>query len=234
LPVDNRRAEELNRAFIHCYTKLKGKQIPSFSIQFYPYSTFRHTIRLRSGHILIRISDVIAEAPIEVLSALICILLYRLYRRRPPAESADLYRRYANSADIRQKARQARRTRGKKLMGAPRGQTFDLQRLFDKLNHEYFGDRVRVSRVGWSLRRSKRTLGHFDSAHKTITISRSLDSPVVPEYVVEYVLYHEMLHALFDDETRNGGTRIHDRRFLEAERRFSRYAAAQAFIRTSL
>jgi len=232
--VSNRRHVELEKAFIDCYAILKGKHIPRFSIQFYPYSSLRHTIRLRNGEILIRISDILAEAPAEVLSALVSILLHRLYRRRTPDDSIDIYRVFANSNEIRQKARQVRRTRGKKRVGPSAGKNFNLISLFDKVNREYFDDRVRVNQLGWSLTSSKRILGHYDPAHRTIIVSRSLDHSRVPQYVVEYVLYHEMLHVVFDGENQDGQTRVHHRRFRDAERGFSRYAAAQSFIRANL
>jgi len=232
--VSDRRNPELERAFIDCYAKVKGKPTPPFSIQFYPYSSLRHTIRLRSGQVLIRISDILCEAPEEVLGALISILVHRLYRRRTPSDLIDTYSRYANSDEIRRKSRDVRGRRGKKQLGPARGKNFDLEILFRGVNLEYFGNQVQISQLGWSLIRSKRVLGHYDPAHRTIIVSRLLDHPLVPQYVVEYVLYHEMLHVIFDDENRNGQSRVHHRSFREAERRFSRYAAAQAFIRTEL
>jgi len=232
--VSDRRNLELERAFVDCWATLKGKPIPAFSIQFYPYSSLRHTIRLRSGKLLIRISDILCEAPEQVLGALVSILLHRLYRRRTPGASIETYSRFANSAEIRRKARQVRGQRGKKQLASPKGKNFDLESLFRKVNLEYFGDSVRISQIGWSLNRSKRLLGHYDPAHRTIIVTRSLDHPLIPQYVVEYVLYHEMLHVIFDDEDGNGRTRIHHKGFREAERRFSRYSAAQNFIRTEL
>jgi len=232
--VSDRRNRELETAFIDCYAKLKGNPIPPFSVQFYPYSSLRHTIRLRSGQLLIRISDILSEAPEHVLRALVSILVHRLYRRRTPSEAIEAYSHYANGWEIRKKARQVRGERGRKQVGSPRGRTFDLETLFRKVNLEYFEDRVQVSQIGWSPKRNKRLLGHYDPAHRTIVVSRSLDHPLVPQYVVEYVLYHEMLHVIFDDENGNGEKRAHHKGFRDAEKRFSRYTAAQTFIRTEL
>ncbi|MFB3904672.1 MAG: M48 family peptidase [Acidobacteriota bacterium] len=225
---------ELQRAFVDCYLRIKGSEVPAFTVEFYPYSSLRHTIRLRAGRVLIRISDILSEAPEPVLRALVSILVHRLYRRRSPSEQDAVYSHYANSPEVRQKARQVRGKRGRKQIESPRGKTFDLEALFSKLNFEYFDDCIKVSRIGWSPNRSKRLLGHYDPAHRTIVVSRSLDHPLVPQYVVEYVLYHEMLHVVFDDGTGNGLKRVHHKGFREAEKRFRRYAAAQAFIRTEL
>ena len=47
----------------------------------------------------------------------------------------------------------------------------------------------------WLERRAWRTqLGCFDPALNQIVLNRRLDHGAIPEYVVAYVLYHEMLH----------------------------------------
>jgi predicted metal-dependent hydrolase len=124
--------------------------------------------------------------------------------------------------------------RSRKKLCSPRGQVFDLLELFNNLSREYFDDRLQVNYLGWSHRKSRRTLGHYDPAHKTITLSRWLDHPLVPQYVVEYVLFHEMLHVVLDEEIHGGKRRIHHRRFRLAEREFSRYEAARDFLRSHL
>ena len=42
-------------------------------------------------------------------------------------------------------------------------------------------------------------LGHYDPSHNAIVISRILDAAAVPRLVVEYVMFHEMLHLRIPD-----------------------------------
>jgi len=225
----------LERTFRENYQRLKGQAAPAFAVQFYPYRNLTNTIRARDGRILVRISDILEEAPEPVLSALVAILLYKLCRRRVPRSHLALYRSYVNEPATRARTDAMRRLRGRKQFGTPAGEIFNLKQMFDRLNADYFDHRVEVAHLSWSARVSRRVLGHFDPAHRAIVINRKLDHPLVPESVVQYVLYHEMLHVVLGIEHSAEGRRhCHHARFRQEERRFAHYARARQFIRESL
>jgi hypothetical protein len=183
----------------------------------------RSTIRLRDNLVEVRISDLLFEAPPLVLEALAEILLANVFHRRPSREARECYLAYVLSPHIRRRTEASRRKRGRKRLLPARGQTFDLRAIFKTLNRRFFRDELPPLRVGWTLRRSRTILGHYDSAHRTISISRWLDSPRIPRYLVEYLLFHEMLHARYPVE-RNGTRRIvHSRQFRAAEKKFPKY-----------
>ncbi len=62
------------------------------------------------------------------------------------------------------------------------------------MNRRYFDSSLEKPTITWSQRKTRTILGHHDRVYETITISKSLDSPQVPEWFVEFILYHEMLH----------------------------------------
>ena len=113
------------------------------------------------------------------------------------------------------------------------GDVYDLQRLYDAVNRDYFGNAVRA-RITWGRRSSRRgaghrTLGSYDETTRTIRISPYLDRRAVPSYVVENVVHHEMLHAFLGIESVQGRRRIHTPRFREMERRFRHYERAASW-----
>jgi hypothetical protein len=132
---------------------------------------------------------------------------------------------------VRAAAIRARGRRGRKEILPGSGQVFNLGRMYRSLNRQYFHGSLHVKRVGWSVRWGRKVLGHYDPAHQTIVISRSLDSPSVPDYVVLYLLYHEMIHAYLGEKFCNGRRAIHGPEFRKMEQRFPRLGCAQAFIR---
>lgn len=227
-------AQALEQVFIEEYAHLTGEGVPSFSIQFFLYRTLNHTIRLRSGKILVRISDILADAPLQILTSVLVILLHKLFRRPVSGAHRSTYQQYVTSEPVRRKARRIRSLRGQKRLSSPVGQVFDLGMLFDRLNDVYFGKGLRVRHLSWSQHSNQRALGHYDAAHQTIVIDRRLDRPSVPQFVVEYVVYHEMLHAFWGDKTDKGRRRIHHELFREAEKKFFHYLEAKEFIRSSL
>ena len=98
----------------------------------------------------------------------------------------------------------ARRQRGRKRISSAHGETYDLEKMFAKLNRGYFGGELTKPTITWSQRRTRRILGHHDRVYDTITISKTLDSLDVPEWFVKYILYHEMLHIKHPARLING------------------------------
>ncbi len=226
--------QALEQAFLKHYIGLKGETVPPFTIRFYPYRNLSHTIRIRQGKLLVRISDILADAPPEVLKAVLGILLHKLFRKPVPESPCRIYRSYVNTETLRHRIRRVRRTRGRKQLGSPAGRIFDLRSLFDQLNQRYFGDRIRLRHLSWSRRENRRSLGHYDPAHQAIVVDRRLDRPSIPLFVVEYVLYHEMLHACLGEKIHNGKRQVHHRLFRKAEKEFPHYAEARAYTRSYL
>lgn len=216
------------------YRRLKGEPVPAFSIRFYPYANLNHTIRLRNGRILLRLSDILADAPAPALAAISVILLFKLLRRRPPQSLRRFYREYVGQPSMRDRSLLVRQERGRKWLTSEKGRHFDLRSLYEGLNRRYFEGSLEIRRLSWSRSKNRRILGHYDAAHRTIIIDRRLDHPRIPRQVVEFVLYHEMLHAVHGERMRNGRRWVHHRSFREAERRFHAYEQAQRFIRSRL
>jgi len=106
--------------------------------------------------------------------------------------------------------------------------------MFDSLNFWYFGGRLQKPTLTWSPRKSFHILGHHDSTHDTISVSRSLDSKSVPQFVVEYVLFHEMLHVAHPTVHHNGRRYNHTPAFRRDERRFANYHAAERWIESNV
>lgn len=221
----------LQEAGMRLHRQLDGGAAPPVSVVFYPYVSLKHTIRMRDGRVAIRISDMMLAAPFEALEAVLGILLSKLLRR--PGLSAPFereYRRWVRQPEVRERMRRVRARRGRKRLTPPQGRHFDLRPLFAKLNRLYFEDRVLVRHLSWSQRKSRRVLGHYDPAHGAIVVNRRLDHPLVPQHVVEFVLYHEMLHAFLGETECGDQRRFHHPEFRRAERRFADYDRAKAFI----
>lgn len=110
------------------------------------------------------------------------------------------------------------------------GDAYDLRRVFHRLNRRCFGGRVRA-RIEWGRRvRRERTrtirLGYYDEANRRIVINPALDRRDVPSYVLEWIVFHEMLHVVLGFREQAGRTIAHGPEFRRRERAFSHYARA--------
>jgi hypothetical protein len=121
----------------------------------------------------------------------------------------------------------------RQLLFSPEGEYFDLKAIFDKLNLEYFGNTLKGYKIIWGRRRKRPpkeyfVFGTIQEEDKMIRIHPLLDAPFVPTWFLEYVIYHEMLHAVVPEEIdRYGRRRVHTLEFYRRERQFHYYSKAR-------
>jgi hypothetical protein len=224
--------DKLQAIFRETYSELRASpSIPEMRIEFFRFANLNNTIRLREGRLLVRLSDLLEGAPEPVLRALAHILLAKMYRKPIERTHANRYRRYVHSHEIRDKAHLVRQVRGRKHIASPKGRVYDLDELFECLNRRFFGGMLARPRLTWSQTHSRNRLGHYDSAHNTIVISRIFDHPAVPRYAAEYIVYHEMLHLKHPVRLRGSRRCVHSREFVKDEKLFPELEAAQRFMK---
>lgn len=178
------------------------------------------------------------EAPDEALQA---VAVFVSSRRGTPASKQALakirehFSRYCRTAA----PRAARRT-----VLRPVGVTFDLRELRDQLIGEYFAPGIRPE-ITWGKaaaakpkrRRSGRAsiqLGSYSYEDNLIRLHRALDHPRVPRYVLEAVIFHELLHAALPPVVRNGRRYVHTPEFREREKQFRQLGRAERWIERHL
>ena len=114
-----------------------------------------------------------------------------------------------------------------------RGKVYDLEQVFRSLNRRFFQNRVRA-RILWGLRarrERKRTirLGYYCDTEKKIVINPALDRRSVPRFVLEWIVFHEMLHQVVGFSWIHGVLVAHTPEFRRREQRFPRYNQAAAW-----
>lgn len=217
--------------FQRVYTRLgcEGRP-PRFHVEFYPYTNLVLTIRRREEVVYIRFSDLMRQCSLPVMEGAAALLLSRIYRRKPPKSLVQPYLDYARSQRTRQRIQRMRRTRVRPVATKPQGRHFDLSTLFDLLNEKYFAGILARPHLGWSKRTWRRQFGCYDPGPNQILLNRRMDHPAVPQFVVEYVLFHEMLHV--KHPTRRSGCTLvsHSREFRAEEKLFPDFDRARRFL----
>lgn len=119
-----------------------------------------------------------------------------------------------------------------------RGFHFNLKEIYDRLNRQYFDGLLKAT-ITWGrsrnrARRHSIDFGCYDPSLEIIRINPALDRPWVPRLFVDYVVYHEMLHAYLGIREANGRREVHSPEFLEEERAFRFYNWALRWERANL
>jgi hypothetical protein len=119
------------------------------------------------------------------------------------------------------------------------GRYFDLRVIFDKLNARYFRNRLNYQIIWGRKRRERPTIeivfGTIQEEDRLIRIHPLLDRAFIPRWFLEYVIYHEMCHAVVPDRyTRDGRRIVHHDAFFEKERRFHWFKRAKKWEEENL
>jgi hypothetical protein len=186
------------------------------------------SVKREAGSLLLRLHRMFLHAPQEVVCA-----LARNIRRRGRAAEGEV-RRFMNA-----NLHRVRRTPREMPALVSAGRVYDLGAVFADINQRFFAGRMAVP-ITWGrgvgrARRGGLTFGSYDPVLALIRIHPVLDSPGVPRFFLESVVYHEMLHHLMGGvPDRAGRTVYHTRAFREAEARFPRHREALAWEKENL
>ena len=102
-----------------------------------------------------------------------------------------------------------------------------LKASFDRINELYLGGMLDLPNLQWGDE-STRLLGHYQYASDMITISTIFKN--AKKELLDYVMYHEMLHKKFKFEKKNGRTLHHSPKFRAMERRFENWQEIEGEI----
>ncbi|HYX23258.1 MAG TPA: hypothetical protein VFC23_03825 [Thermoanaerobaculia bacterium] len=201
----------------------------------------RTILSVRSGRVSnrapleLRIHRSFTEAPEEVLAAVAAFVESKRGSDRA-REALAVIREHFSAHRATARAR--------RLRLEPEGAALDLRQLRDDLNERYFEGRLRVE-ITWGRssagpsqpaqrcrRRSSSSLqlGSYSYEDRLIRVHRVLDDPAVPRYVVEAVVYHELLHADMPPEVRGGKRYFHTPEFRRRERLYRNLGRAERWI----
>lgn len=223
--------EQIKKFYEEAFQTFDNKHdLPEIEVGFYPYIGINHTIRVRNGKIFVRIAELCRAMPLSEQKALAYILVAKILRKKVPPAAREVYTSFIKTAEIRDQAIENKRNRGRKIISSAQGEVYDLDEIFDDINEIYFRDAIAKPVLSWSSGKTYRILGHHDSTHQTIIISKSLDDKRVPRYVVEYVVFHEMLHIFHPVEIRNGRRIVHSPQFKRNEKTFEYFEEAEKWI----
>ena len=175
-----------------------------------------------SGYDL-RLHHMFRQAPEAVWQALVA------YIQRPDGATSQTLRAYIKQQQHLIRGSHARRPGSQPLQ--TQGCHFDLAAIYDDLNQAYFAGGVQAD-ITWMRRpptrlRTSIRFGSYDDRQRLIRIHPVLDQAFVPRYVVERVVFHEMLHQLMPRQRINGRWSIHPPAFRQAEQRFQHYHQAE-------
>jgi hypothetical protein len=195
---------------------------------FYATKSIRHEIRLKGHLVIFKIAEPFRNEPLRVHSMLALILLDKLFRLRLPKEVKNEYYNYVRrNLSVQRTVRRRDPARSY----SPVGKVFNLQEIFDGVNQRFFENRLDRPVLGWSKNKAYARLGFYDAGRNLLVISKIFDSKKAPREVLEFLMYHEMLHIYLPAQRGAGSKRrIHTAEFRQFEQAFPGYEKIKRWI----
>ena len=138
----------------------------------------------------------------EIQSGLIQELLLKIFRLKKKTTNIDLYNLFMKNVHI----------------SVPKTKTDAiLEESFNKVNEKYFFGLLERPNLVWG-NFSLRKLGHYEYGSDTISISRVFRNSDMD--ILDYVMYHEMLHKKHKFNSKGMRNFHHTKEFKSSEKKF--------------
>ncbi len=151
-----------------------------------------------------RLSKEFLEVGEEIQMGVIQHLLCKLYKSKRKTLEMDLYDSFLKKIGEYE------------TMAGGVVEDGELQDSFDRLNKQFFDDYMTTPHIKWT-RSNKSLLGHYSFGNDTITISKTMQGA---GELLDFVMYHEMLHKKHKYEQRGTRTHSHTPAFRRDEKKF--------------
>ena len=106
----------------------------------------------------------------------------------------------------------------------------NLAQSFDRVNCTYFNGNMSRPSLAWGNTFTYRKFGHYDQIHDKVVVSMSMDRKDVPEYAIDFIVYHELLHKKLGDRWGNVRRLSHSSEFYRLEKLFKKYSESKAIL----
>jgi len=194
----------IQQAFTQLYPDKPFTFVPQikYSRQF---SAYNGNVRLAKNIVYFRLSKEWKSVDKEIKIGFIQELLVKLFGKAPKTINREMYNIFIKKVHIT-----VPKTKSHPI----------LDQAFERMNHKFFYNTLEKPNLTFG-QHSIRTLGHYAFGSDTITISQVLKD--APQHLLDFVMYHEMLHKKLKFHSKNGRSHHHTKTFRQHEQAFPSY-----------
>lgn len=165
------------------------------------FKAYNANVKYNGRQTVFSLSAVWKEVSEEIQIGLIQSLLLKIFKEKKRTLNIELYNQFLKNLP---------------KYSTPKRINPFLEESFDRMNKKYFFDFLDTPNLIWG-RESFHKLGSYEYATDTITISTVLKDELE---ILDYVMYHEMLHKKLKFTSKNGRNYHHSAEFRKKEKEF--------------
>ena len=195
-------SELIKEAFQQLYPEKELKYFVSlkYSRKFKPYNA---NVKLHGNSLIFNLSKEWKKISKEIQIGLIQELMTKILHDRKKTMNIELYNLFMKNVHL----------------AVPKTKTDEvLEQSFDRVNEAYFNGMLDKPNFQWGSESTSK-LGSYEYGSDIITISTIFKGAV--QELLDYVMYHEMLHKKFKFQNKSGRNLHHSNEFRRMEAKFA-------------
>ena len=173
-----------------------------------------------------KVSDYLADAPPEVIEGL-CNSLFSKITGDDEGYSEEMCR-WITAPEFSECKQPVYLKRSRNLTRSSKGEAKDLESAYDRLIELGLVKKDPYVHLSWTKESNVRKIGHCSVLMKVITISNILDSDMIPDFVLDYCLYHELCHLMIGFDP---SAKAHGEEFSNLEARYPQKDEANDWLK---
>lgn len=168
-------------------------------------SPFNARILLQESKINLHLNLQWKDIDEEIKIGLVQTLLLKILQKKKQTPNIDLYSNFIKNISLL----------------TPKD-NFDsvLEQSFDRINHQFFSNSLEKPNLKWG-NQSFRKLASYNFHNDTVTVSTIFKDS--PQEVLDYLMYHELLHKYHKFSHKNGRSSYHTTLFRGDEHKYPYY-----------
>jgi predicted metal-dependent hydrolase len=197
------------------------------SAGFFPFKEFKASWQRTGNSADFKVTDYLECADGQMIDEFADNLFKRIRSRGKVELYNDRMKEWFKSDEFLDTNRPVYLRRSRNLTYSSEGNRYHLLESFERLKDQGLVPETPNTYITWTSRPNRARLGYCSILMRVIAISSALDNDKIPEYVSEYVLYHELLHL----KTGLKSGRYHDKQFKDMERIHPRHREAENWLK---
>jgi len=153
-----------------------------------------------------KVSDYLTDAPSEVIKGLATSLFSKIMGDNDEGYSEDMCK-WVTAPEFSENKQPIYLKRSRNLTRSPKGEAKDLETAYGRLVEMGLVKKNPSVHLTWTKESNTRKIGYCSVLMRVITISSVLDTDVIPDFVLDYCVYHELCHLMigFDPSAKRHG-----------------------------
>lgn len=174
-----------------------------------------------------KVSDYLADAPKEVVKGLATSLFSKITGDEHEGYSEEMCD-WITAPEFSKNKQPVYLKRSRNLTRSSKGEVKDLDAAYQRLVDAGLVEVDPLAYLTWTKESNVRKIGHCSVLMKVVSISSVLDTNTIPDFVLDYCLYHELCHLMigFDPTAKK-----HGEEFAVLERKYPQKDEAEDWLK---